>query len=99
MLNNPSPSLTIAEAIRGAGLMRRLVLRELAPLRHGRLLIQFPEGGTLRHQCYLLRRLPRFFIWCLSLLSDLRQLNQLYKHSLNNHVIMAVMHTQNGSAF
>lgn len=48
MLNPSSPSLTIAEASRGAGLMRRLVLRELAPLRHGRLRIQLPEGGTLK---------------------------------------------------
>jgi len=39
--------LTIDQACAGGGLMRRLVLRELAPLRRDRLRLFLPEGGQL----------------------------------------------------
>ena len=44
----PAPHvLSIDQAGKGAGLMRRLVLRELAPLRRGRLRLFLPEGGQV----------------------------------------------------
>ena len=38
------PELTPEEATRGGGLMRRLVLRQLAHLRHGRMRLELPGG-------------------------------------------------------
>ena len=45
MPESSAPALSLEQATRGGGLMRRLVLRELAPLDQGRLRLFLPEGG------------------------------------------------------
>jgi len=45
MPETTAPALSLEQAARGGGMMRRLVLRELAPLNLGRLRLFLPEGG------------------------------------------------------